>query len=258
MEPLKINKLCLFPIIMFLWNSIGMIICFLIALHKGHASVYVPFISEIGGKLPESGIFVIVLTFEFLIGAIIVLIRYMVISKINNGLKKIDIVNKIALVIGFISFCGMLLAAIYSMYSIPIVHYIGARIFFIGQALYGILQILLFHWTCKKFDEIVMFWIRFVMCFLSIISYISLLIMYPIGSNQWIYDFPEANKIPGNQGFSLILWSSVCEWLMVNLFLLFMLTFTKEFRQITINVSLTLNGHMDDQNGPCETRETGC
>lgn len=246
METWELKRLHLIPIFLVFWLLSGLLICFLIALSNGHVSAYVPFISEAGGKLPESGIFGIFLCFGAVLGFVTMLIRYLVISKCNlQCSQKIDVLNKISLLVGFISLCGMIVVGVYSMYGILSAHLVGARMLFYCSILYGFLQMLISFFIYPKCCRIAIFRIRLLICNAALLFLIGMMIMFPIGLSQWNAKYPAANKVPGDQGFTLILASSVCEWLMAVSFLCFFLSFVKEFRNFTINISIFQNDQRD-------------
>ncbi|XP_067120728.1 DNA damage-regulated autophagy modulator protein 1-like [Centruroides vittatus] len=246
METWEVKRLHFIPVIMILWVLSGMLICFLVALREGHVSAYVPFISEAGGKLPESGIFGIFLAFGAILGIITIIIQYFIIFKYNYQYsKKIDILNKIALFVGSISFFGMIIVGAYSMYGILNAHLIGARIVFYGALIYGFLQMLISFFLWPRVYRIPIFQIRFFICILALIFQIGMIIMFPLGISQWNSSHSPAEKVPGDHGFAFILASSACEWLMVILFLCFLLTFAKDFKMISLKISILSNDQND-------------
>ncbi|XP_023221525.1 DNA damage-regulated autophagy modulator protein 1-like isoform X1 [Centruroides sculpturatus] len=248
MEPHILKKLYLLPLVMGVWISCGMIICFIMALSEGHVSAYVPFISETGGKLPESGIFGIFLVFTAYMGMAVMTIRYLLVSELNEGsIRKIDILNKISLFVGYLSLCGMIIVGCYPMYGIISAHVTGAVLLFFGCLFYGILQTILTFWMYPTYNGILIFRIRLAICTFCILFLITLTIIFPLGRRLWNQMKPKADKVPSDRGFTEILTSAICEWFLAISFIFFFFTFVREFRKVTLHLSLVpLVRHFDD------------
>lgn len=63
----------------------------------------------------------------------------------------------------------------------------------------------------------------------------------PIWSSTYGKGNSMATKMPGDQGFALLLTSSICEWMMMFSFLSFFLSFVTDFRMFTIDILIHEN-----------------
>lgn len=249
MEPRVLNKLYILPLIMGVWIFLGMITCYIISVLEGHVSVYVPFISEAGGKLPESGIFGIFLAFTAYIGFAVMTIRYLIVSELNGGnIRKIDFLNKASVFVGYLSLCGMVIVGCYPMYGVFIAHMVGASFLFFGGIIYAFLQVILTYWMCPTHNGVRICRIRLAIMAVSILCLLITIVMVPIGHRIWNGTMPKANKVPSDKGFAELLVCTLCEWIMAISFIFFFFTFANEFKKTVIHISLIpLVRHFDEE-----------
>lgn len=246
METWRLNKLHIFPIIYVLWLITGLWVCFCIAYWQGHVSIYVPFISETGGKLPESGIFTFVLCIAAFLGFFSMVIRYLIIYKLNSQRSKmINILNKIALLVGCLSLCGMIIVGCYPVYSIMKIHLVGAFLSFFSMIFYGFIQMLISLIMQPRIYRSRIFQIRLAICIFALSFLIGMIMSILKGTPLWssTYGIVDnmATKMPEDQGFALLLTTTICEWMLLYSFLSFILSFVTDFRMFTIDISIREN-----------------
>ncbi|GBM12192.1 DNA damage-regulated autophagy modulator protein 1 [Araneus ventricosus] len=252
MSPWAFMRVNYLPMTLGVVFSLGLVTCFVVAVLRGDVSPYMPFISETGGKYPEAGIFSIFLYLSSILGLSTMFTRFLIVDELNRGIDRtIDILNRSSVVIGFIALMGMVVVAAYPMTSVPTAHGIGANVLFLGGVIYAALQTWLSYKMTPYYNGTKICHIRLAITILTATALIVMSVMMPIAMKFWStskHDHWTGGKLPGEEGFDLMVVSSVAEWTMAIMFLTYYFTFIREFQKVCLHLRVQmLVQHFDEE-----------
>ncbi|CAM1302014.1 Uncharacterised protein g3132 [Pycnogonum litorale] len=255
------SRVGLLPIILGVSTTVTMVLVFIISVATGHVTPYMPYISETGAYLPESGIFTFLMTLSAFVGFHFMFVRYKLVEELNKaGKKTLSVLNHVTVGSGILSLLGLLIVVAYPVTTVPIAHYVGAFVFFYIGIAYCILQTIITYMLYPDFNGITIFRIRLFIVVLASIAAITMTISGNIGKRRWnsvAHEHSKRERQPDDKGFVMYTVSSVSEWIIGFLLIFYFFSFIREFQKITIHViTYPLVSHFDFEPVPVATERT--
>ncbi|CAM1324090.1 Uncharacterised protein g8565 [Pycnogonum litorale] len=219
------------------------VVPYIIAVEEGHVhALPLPSISDCGARLPESGIFAILLSIDGILGMITISIMYEVNTDCDPSKPRMAVkhLQRMSTFLGFTTALGCFIVGAYPNISLPAVHYIGAVLAFGSSITYFLLQFMFSMILHPKEGNLVLCAARGTLsCSPVIIGFIMLILAksYPGGAPLWMkeifggtsqqtYDF-------GLKDVHFALW----EWTTVLALICNSLTYSVTFKRISMTVS---------------------
>ncbi|CAM1302013.1 Uncharacterised protein g3132 [Pycnogonum litorale] len=236
------SRVGLLPIILGVSTTVTMVLVFIISVATGHVTPYMPYISETGAYLPESGIFTFLMTLSAFVGFHFMFVRYKLVEELNKaGKKTLSVLNHVTVGSGILSLLGLLIVVAYPVTTVPIAHYVGAFVFFYIGIAYCILQTIITYMLYPDFNGITIFRIRLFIVVLASIAAITMTISGNIGKRRWnsvAHEHSKRERQPDDKGFDLLTISSTAEWIVGICFVCFFVGFRKEFRKTCTEIKI--------------------
>jgi hypothetical protein len=238
----------IFPTASFLVSCIGIVIVYIMAVHRDHVAAFFPYISEAGSTPPESCVFGLILTIGSAFYVTCIYIRHrQIVSYYGYTLdrqgKCWHNISRAMMVLGFISVFGIIIVANFQASNVLSVHMTGALMAFGVGLLYAWTQTIFGYVMKPSMVARAVHHIRLVLCILGAVFFIT---MEASGFSEYkpaTYR-PENSNTTTNlpfghwpsyvPGYDRHIIATICEWLMVLMFQLYILTFAIEFRHISI------------------------
>lgn len=207
----------------FLSTSIGVIL---------QRNISSPYISEGGSYSPECCIFSQIINLTSILFGVIIYIRYRQIERLLyhhvNLIKPLAKKNVIALYVGLAACFGLSMVANFQLTKVPTVHYFGAISCFGLGTVYFWLQGIISYLGHSYVGSIQMAYTRLIMAFICTCSFL-IAIFASCRSIGFIFN----EDMPKSCRYKHI--SALAEWIIATLFCFYMLSFTDEFKSITID-----------------------
>ncbi|XP_003391800.3 PREDICTED: DNA damage-regulated autophagy modulator protein 2-like, partial [Amphimedon queenslandica] len=221
---------------------------YILAVNDGHVTPEFPYISDTGGKPPESCVFTLICCVSGIITLLIMYIRYVHIKQYYQmSINKILFLNPLTFFIGILSVFGLLLVGAFQDDEISIVHMIGAAMVFGFGIVYMWLQTVIsykiYHASLTRHVSSVVIILRLFLSLMATIFFIMVMVtMYVAGHirNQSSLDYDPAHWTSKDPGYPLHLTSTISEWCLGLAFLVFFLTFHTDFSRVSLIVSVSL------------------
>jgi len=248
------SRLAYLPIFFAVWQSLGWIGTYLIALHKGHIKWYLPFISHTGVQLPESSLFGIVHSISGIMTGFMMYIRFRQVQLYQPRLMKHAQVlwklNVGTLIMGEIASVGLFLVAFFPQNSdkqyvvIYNIHCWSAFTNFTLGVPYQFLQSILTRMMHPEVVDIRMFWYRLCISMIGIFGYFTGMVcgiqaqnLEPSGQAQYRgYGTSNMDWQKGSPHYNYLLVFAASEWILAISFVLYFLTFTSDFAYIKLSI----------------------
>lgn len=235
---------------------VGFLLTYIIAVQQGHVTPDFPYISDTGGKAPESCVFSFVCGVGTICVLAIVYVRYKHVHHHyteQRVAKEIRYLNYTCLVLGMASAFGFLLVGCFQNDAVAAVHFLGASLVFGCGTAYGWLQTLLsirlYHTRLARHAGWVILSIRVALCVLCTLFFTAAIVTGVL-ANKYHNIFENAGgsfKWSHNDGgFPLHVTSTSCEWAAAISFILFFLTLHPDFKQLRVDIAVRLRGHHGD------------
>lgn len=229
----KMSKVYLVPIALFSLCVLAFFGSNLATILEGHTII--PYISEGATYVPQSCVFSQIVNLACILLGIVIYTRFrqieMLISRQTDLTESTDDLNRIAMWIGFVSCFGLNIVANYQLTSIPIVHYFGAFVCFFFGVIYCWLQSYITFYVFPHIGSLQMISLRFTLAVLS--SYFCFVTLFTSCSVVGAFVNTE---VDGNSCKYLSV-SVLSEWTVALMFCFYMLSFTREFRYISLIIS---------------------
>ncbi|XP_060897249.1 DNA damage-regulated autophagy modulator protein 2b [Labrus mixtus] len=242
--------LCILPIALVIWTAASFIFAYITAVVLRHVDPLVPYISDTGTMPPERCVFGIMLDISAFLGMATVYVRYkQVEALIGEDELKLKRLNRFGLLLGWTSSFGMCVVANFQKTTLFSMHLVGAVLTFGVGALYIFVQTLLSRYMQPRVHSKTTYLIRLsigLWTLSSIISmFVSSVIMY---SSLRGVDVPQKmHWTPGETGYTAHLISTVSEWSLAFSFIMFFLTYIRDFQKIDLRAEAVLqSSHLYD------------
>ncbi|XP_041639078.1 DNA damage-regulated autophagy modulator protein 2b [Cheilinus undulatus] len=242
--------LCILPVALVIWTAASFIFAYITAVVLRHVDPLLPYISDTGTMPPERCVFGIMLDISAFLGMATVYVRYkQVEALIDDEDVKQRRLNLSGLLLGFISSFGMCVVANFQKTTLFSMHLVGAVLTFGVGALYILVQTLLSLYMQPRVHSKTTYVVRLcigVWTFTSIISmFVSSVIMY---TSLRGVDVPQKlHWTPGETGYTAHIISTVSEWSLAFSFIMFFLTYIRDFQKIDLRAEAVLqSSHLYD------------
>ncbi|XP_064480072.1 DNA damage-regulated autophagy modulator protein 1-like [Ornithodoros turicata] len=230
---------------------VAVLVSYIWASLTGSFALYGPFISETGASASQSGVFSMFLFIASVWGCFIMLIRYAAVRRLTQNSKvRVWFLNGGSLFMGLAAIFGNLIVASYSVMSSKTLHNAGAYTMLLSGVLYVVLQTCL---TCSLYPHHngrFIFCLRFLLTLISVVALIVFAWFHYVAEETWSDTgavHPGHKRVPGDQGFLEFTVSATAEWCLAITFMLFFLTFMREFRRVALRLDVyPLVYHFDD------------
>eukprot|EP00731_Ephydatia_muelleri_P006099 Em0003g347a len=214
--------------------ALGFLTTYIVAVQNNHVTPYLPYISDTGRNPPESCIFTIICSVSSFFLCLIVYVRFKHIHHFYyENVTHIKCWNTCALIVGFLSAFGLLLAGCFQAGNVPVVHFMGAMTIFCGGVLYAWLQSVvsyqIYHVNLTHHGGSISVCFKFFLSILATVVVVTAVVTGAISRN-----------VPHSQAGVLHTLSTWSEWLSACTLTLFFLTLHTDFRRIQVNVFVQL------------------
>ncbi|XP_047431178.1 DNA damage-regulated autophagy modulator protein 1 [Mugil cephalus] len=224
--------LCFLPACLVTWSSCTFIVSYLIALFREDVDVIFPYISDTGANPPESCIFGLMTFISACLGTSTMYVRYKYVEKLGQDLLVVNPkLNKAALWLGMLACLGMCIVATFQETIIPIVHDIGAFLFFLTGVLYLILQCVI---SKKAYPYGSTLGVCRARVFIAVLASLA---FFPTIICAGFVKQTELHRHPDDKDYPFHVASAVCEWIVAFSFVCFFLTYIDDFKLFTLRVT---------------------
>uniref|UniRef100_A0ABM5GEN3 DNA damage-regulated autophagy modulator protein 1-like n=1 Tax=Pogona vitticeps TaxID=103695 RepID=A0ABM5GEN3_9SAUR len=225
----------LVPVLLVFWTLAAFIISYVIAVLDGHVEPFFPYISDTGANPPESIIFGIMIAISAVLGAITMIIRYLILRRQNEIIHFISSsLNLLALCFGILGCIGIWIVARFPELTYPAVHDGGALVAFVSGTMYIVLQTAIsykLYKQCPQWCTPRMWHARLVLSIMTIMA------LVPMITCDSLISITKIDWNPGEKEYVYHLVSAVCEWTVAFGFEMFFLTFVSDFQRASEDVT---------------------
>ncbi|EDO35305.1 predicted protein, partial [Nematostella vectensis] len=203
------------------------------AVYYGHVDALFPYISDAGSRVPESCIFGQFLNLAAFVAFAAMYIHYKHIKEFNiTSMPLVKKLNNISIWLSAFTCLGLSMVANFQYTSISVPHFIGAFLVFGLGILYCWIQsVISYKMKNQGMSTALTAFTRFALSFASTIFFLI--------SNTTITPTTPLDSWTSDQsGYDSHLASTFSEWLMGFSFLLFFMTYYREFKKITIAIKV--------------------
>ncbi|XP_063783878.1 DNA damage-regulated autophagy modulator protein 1 [Pseudophryne corroboree] len=221
----------LLPCILVVWSSTAFIASYIFAVLEGHVVPFVPYISDTGTCIPESGLFGFMISVTAMLGAATMYARYRIIQEQNSrGTFMGNWFNLASLLIGILGCIGMGIVASFQETAVTTVHDVGALLTFICGIMYIFLQSIISYKSCPQWNKKGTCHIRMTISVVSIIALFPMIICASFDGMKMYRCELGVEPSPYHQA------SAICEWIVAFGFVTFFFTFIRDFQSVTIKI----------------------
>jgi len=249
-----------FPIILMLLMVVTLALTYIWAIFRQDVDSYFPYISDAASKRPESCLFGQLLNYGAFLGVIIIYLRYRLVKELNRGSDLVlNRLNLAALIFGCMSAFGMTIVANFQITAVFYVHLIGAFTCFGAGLIYSILQTAASYRMCPLYNGITVCRMRLFISVLALVAFLTTIITgsLALAARHWhnLNDNDDPDRIMNelyrikktDPGYYLHICSAVCEWFLSFSFMVFLMTYSKDFEKIRITMAVEpLVAHLDE------------
>ncbi|XP_073694208.1 DNA damage-regulated autophagy modulator protein 1 [Garra rufa] len=227
--------MCFLPTFLVIWSSSTFIISYIIALVRRDVDVILPYISDTGATPPESCVFGFMSTITAFAAFATMYAEYKFVERVHERTGAVPpCLNKASFAIGIISCVGMCFVATFQETTVLAVHDIGALVFFLSGVTYAVIQSVISYrgqpYGCSKG----MCHVRAFFAGVAVLAVLpTIFCAVPVGTSKLHWD-------TNDKDYTLHIVSVVCEWITTFSFVLFFLTYIREFQEFTLKLTVNL------------------
>uniref|UniRef100_A0A6B2E6C5 Putative conserved secreted protein n=1 Tax=Phlebotomus kandelakii TaxID=1109342 RepID=A0A6B2E6C5_9DIPT len=231
------SYLYLLPISVYLLFQVTFLGTYIAAIVQGHVIPAIPYISDAATYSPESCVFGQLINMGCVLLGIVVYIRYRqicVLCDYHNDLRDSTWkLNSRGLWIGFGSCLGISIVANFQETNVRIVHLVGAFLCFGLGTIYFWIQAVISYYLHPYVGSMFRAHVRL---FLSVVCTIFFIVVAVTGVISHILFRGEDPRkwYPSDGGWKYHVASSISEWIVATTFCFYILTFTDEFRSLSV------------------------
>lgn len=227
-------RIYLLPVAIFVLMPSTFLITYMISVSMHHVEPGMPYISDTGTYSPESCIFSQLLNVSALLLFICGWVRYAQVNTIcgvDVSRSQVLRLNKVAFWLSTMFSVGTSLVSNFQETNIIVIHVLGAFLCFGPGLAYTWLQTTISYRTnlCTR----TVAHIRLAMSVLGTVAFLVSLITTPI-SLILFHGKDRTKWKPTDGGFDFHVMSTVSEWLLALGFCFYILTFTREFQELSV------------------------
>lgn len=248
------------PVFLTSFALIAFVTAYGMAVKEGYLNALFPYISDAGGRPPQSCIFGQFLNIAAVIGSLSIYIHYKHIKEFNiTDMPQIIRFNTVSLWIGFLACLGMSIVANFQVYNSLVTHMIGAAMVFGLGMVYCWLQcVISYKMRYMGMSSSLSCYTRFILSLAVTLFFITTFIGASIATNELTksqskhstHGNATATAVPptttmyehkwkeSDPGYDAHLTSTFSEWFMAICFLLFFMTYFREFQKIQVRIQV--------------------
>uniref|UniRef100_A0A1L8DUW6 Putative dna damage-regulated autophagy modulator protein 2 n=1 Tax=Nyssomyia neivai TaxID=330878 RepID=A0A1L8DUW6_9DIPT len=232
------SYLYLLPISVYLIFQVTFLGTYIAAIVQGHVVPAIPYISDAATYSPESCVFGQLINMGCVLLGIVVYIRFRqicVLCEYHADLRESTWkLNSRALWIGFGSCLGISIVANFQETNVRVVHLCGAFLCFGLGTVYFWIQAVISYFLQPYIGSMFKAHIRL---FLSVVCTIFFIVVAITGIISHIMFRGEDPRkwYPSDGGWKYHVASSISEWVVATTFCFYILTFTDEFRSLSVD-----------------------
>ncbi|XP_064600458.1 DNA damage-regulated autophagy modulator protein 2-like [Liolophura sinensis] len=224
---------------------------YIIAIYRGHVVPFFPYISDTGSKSPESCIFGQFVNISAALALLVMYVRYkLVFSLVGDESRSIRNLNVISMVLAVFISLGLSMVANFQETNVEPVHITGAGLVFGLGVLYELMQTILSYQMNPGFNGLYICRVRLSISLVSLVAMIITFVAAVISRSKWDKEPHAHDKFhwsPGDDGYPAHITSTMGEWVMCISFLIFYLTYVRDFQKAQLEVSTHLRvQHLDE------------
>ncbi|XP_059618968.1 DNA damage-regulated autophagy modulator protein 1 isoform X1 [Phlebotomus argentipes] len=232
------SKLYLLPIAVYLLFQVTFLGTYIAAIVQGHVVPTIPYISDAATYSPESCVFGQLINMGCVLLGIVIYIRFRQIcvlcdyhADLRDSTAKL---NGRALWIGFGSCLGISIVANFQETNIHVIHLVGAFLCFGLGTVYFWIQAVISYYLQPYVGSMFKAHVRL---FLSVVCTIFFIMVAVTGIISHILFRGEDPRkwYPSDGGWKYHVASSISEWIVATTFCFYILTFTDEFRSLSVD-----------------------
>lgn len=230
------DRLHVYPIVLAVLVPVTFTITYILAVTSGHVQPAFPYISDTGTTPPESCVFGQLLNIGAVLVLIVFYIRYRQIGTHFEGRNSARLLkfNSVTFVMGIAAAFGISLVGNFQETNVIVIHLIGALLAFVVGSVYCWIQ----TWMSYKMKDLPgnSVLMRRIRVLISVLTFVFMIMLFtfpplssskiPPGSNVTIIEYWK----PGLPGYNLYLVGTISEWLLALSTVVFLLTYSKEFK----------------------------
>ncbi|XP_031572292.1 DNA damage-regulated autophagy modulator protein 2-like isoform X2 [Actinia tenebrosa] len=221
------------------------------AVHEKHVDALFPYISDAGARPPESCIFGQFLNMAAVIAFVAMYLHYKHIKEFNiTQTPIIQKLNMFSLWLSAFACLGMSMVANFQYINSEAPHFVGAfMVFCLGIAYCWIQSYITYKMRAQGMSSTLALVTRFFLSFAATVFFLITIIAAAVASSEYkkrkvptptpvVSTTPHMKWNKSDPGYKNHLASTFGEWLMAISFLLFFLTYYREFKKIVITIKV--------------------
>ncbi|XP_017095107.1 DNA damage-regulated autophagy modulator protein 1 [Drosophila bipectinata] len=232
------SRVYLLPVATFLIFQVTFIGTYIFAVLEGHVVPTVPYISDAATYSPESCVFGQLINIGSVLLGLTIYVRYRQVLELYEHFPDLGGAmlrhNRLALCCGLISCLGISFVGNFQETNVRIVHFIGAFCCFGCGTLYFWMQALISYNVWPLAGARLYAHLRLGMSVFCTILFI-LLAVTGVMSHILFKGQNPRKWYPSDGGWYFHVISSISEWIMATIFSFFILSFTDEFRDVSLS-----------------------
>uniref|UniRef100_A0A183CBA9 DNA damage-regulated autophagy modulator protein 2 n=1 Tax=Globodera pallida TaxID=36090 RepID=A0A183CBA9_GLOPA len=225
-----------------------------VSVWRGDIDPVFPYISASGDARPESCIFSMMLSVCSFFSVLLIILRYSLVVELNRSSDlKLKAVNRLAFYVGISSGVGMFIVANFQETAVVQVHLFGAFLCFGSGCVYMLLQSWVTYRMSPLFNGPQIAHIRLAIALAGTISFATAFSFGLMAANTFHYYYPDrptprpwTRKHGLLPGYDLHCISAIAEWTLALLKMAFLLSYSREFEKIRVELGVQpLVSHLD-------------
>ncbi|XP_033110840.1 DNA damage-regulated autophagy modulator protein 1-like [Anneissia japonica] len=213
-----------------------------IAVVRGDVQSIFPYISDTGGKPPESCVFGQLLNLTALLLLASAWIRYKQMEELRLKMTKaFGFWNKIGILIAICAALGLSVVANFQDKAVLVVHMIGACTAFIGFVIYAGIHTWISYKICPQFTSLAQCRFRLFLTISGIALVFSTYMAEIAASRQWEKHHVHNDTFQWNKedgGYAAHLVSTFSEWFLGAAILTFFISYFSDFKKVVIELDM--------------------
>ncbi|KAJ8374044.1 hypothetical protein SKAU_G00046240 [Synaphobranchus kaupii] len=228
---------CFLPFFLVIWSSSTFIISYIIAVIRKDVDVIFPYISDTGAEPPESGVFGLMTTVTAFTSMVTMFARYKYVQTLQKVVTNArPRLNLAALWCGLISSLGMCIVGTFQVTKLQYAHDAGALVFFIFGVTYMILQSVISYFMHPDGSSMAVCHVRAIISGISVLAAFPMIICAMLEGNMPT----KLHWDPTEMGFIPHVVSTACEWVVTFGFVIFFLSYIREFKRFTLTLTAVM------------------
>ncbi|XP_067000461.2 DNA damage-regulated autophagy modulator protein 2 [Anabrus simplex] len=237
------EKLHIFPITVFVLFPTTFLATYVVAVLLKHVEADFPYISDTGTYSPESCVFGQLMNFGTMLLTLVIYVRFRQVNEYYSSYSlssQVLKLNRLGVWFGLVSCLGLSFVANFQETNVLTVHLAGAFLCFGFGTVYFWIQAVCSYHMHPLANSISVAHLRLALAMICTVFFILLSITGVISHIQYKGTNPR-KWYPEDGGWELHVVSTASEWVVAIAFCIYILSFSQEFRSISIETKVFLN-----------------